>query len=75
MLFVYISKENHDHKTEWCLSNKKDVDQQLFVTAESSLKRLVRVVEKHAVFCSGHFNVHRNTQKGHVAVFRVCLHQ
>ena len=50
--------------------NKKDVDQQLFVTAESSLKRLVRVVENHAVFCSGHFNVHRNTQKGHVAVFR-----
>jgi hypothetical protein len=51
-------------------ANKKDVDQQLFVTAESSLKRLVRVVENHAVFCSGHFNVHRNTQKGHVAVFR-----
>jgi hypothetical protein len=20
MVFVYISKENHDHKTEWCLS-------------------------------------------------------
>lgn len=39
------------------------------MTAESSLKRSGRVVENHAVFYSGHFNVYKNTQIGNVAAF------
>ncbi|CAG2196053.1 unnamed protein product [Mytilus edulis] len=49
---------------------KKDVDQQLFVTAETSLQKLVSVSENHSSFCTGHFKLKKRTQKGHVAAIR-----
>lgn len=49
---------------------KKDVDQQLFVTAETSLQKLVSVSENHSSFCTGHFKFKKRTQKGHVAAIR-----
>ncbi|CAG2242369.1 unnamed protein product [Mytilus edulis] len=49
---------------------KKDVDQKLFLTAETSLQKIIKVVENHSSICNGHFSIKKLTPKGHVAAVR-----
>ncbi|CAC5410848.1 unnamed protein product [Mytilus coruscus] len=49
---------------------KKDVDQKLFLTAETSLQKIIKVVENHSSICNGHFSMKKLTPKGHVAAVR-----
>ncbi|CAC5400416.1 unnamed protein product [Mytilus coruscus] len=49
---------------------KKDVDQKLFLTAETSLQKIIKVVENHSSICNGHLSIKKFTPKGHVAAVR-----
>jgi hypothetical protein len=49
---------------------EKDCNQKIFLTAESSLKKLVNVVENHSKFYEGGLPVKKVTEKGYVAAIR-----
>ncbi|CAC5374173.1 unnamed protein product [Mytilus coruscus] len=49
---------------------KKDVDQKIFLTAETSLQKIIKVVENHSSICNGHFSMKKLTPKGHVPAVR-----
>ena len=75
----FLSQHNDDEKKSvtknldlntYVQVDKKDVNQQLFLTSEISLNKLVSVVENHSSFCPGHFSVKKLTPKGHVAAVR-----
>lgn len=49
---------------------EKDTDKKNFLTVESSLKRLVKVVVNHTILCKGDLTSKKITEKGHVAIIR-----
>ena len=49
---------------------EKETEQKIFLTAETSLERLVKVVENHAKVCDGSLNCKKVNEKGHVAAVR-----
>lgn len=49
---------------------EKGTEQKIFLTAETSLKRLVKVVENHAKVCDGSLACKKVNEKGHVAAVR-----
>ena len=49
---------------------EKETEQKIFLTAEKSLERLVKVVENHAKVCDGSLNCKKVNEKGNVATVR-----
>lgn len=49
---------------------EKETEQKIFLTAKTSLKRLVKVVENHAKVCDGSLACKKVNEKGHVAAVR-----